>query len=51
LSILEPNAFVVPDCPLGPCLTNIMPPNFAQALSDDEVMALVAYLAGLQDEQ
>lgn len=50
-SILEPNAFIAPACPLGPCLANIMPPNFAQTLSDDEVTALVAYLANLQDGQ
>lgn len=50
-SILEPNAIIVPACSLGPCLANIMPPNFGQTLSEDEVTALVAYLANLQDEQ
>jgi hypothetical protein len=50
-SILEPNAFIAPDCPLGPCLANIMPANFAQTLSNDEVIVLVAYLTNLQDDR
>jgi mono/diheme cytochrome c family protein len=42
-SIVNPNAYVVPNFPSG-----VMPQNFEQTLSADQLDALVAYLATLQ---
>jgi mono/diheme cytochrome c family protein len=44
LSIVDPNTFIAPDCPTGPCAQGVMPNNFAQRLSDDQINALVQYL-------
>lgn len=46
-SILEPNAYIVPDCPLGPCVANVMLPNLADILTAEEIDTIVAYLATL----
>lgn len=43
-SIVEPGAYVVEECPTGPCPPGTMPANFGQVLSDEEVNALVQYL-------
>ncbi len=47
-SILDPNAFIVPDCPMGPCLPNVMLPNLADILTAEEIDTIVAYLATLE---
>ncbi len=46
-SIVDPNAFVVPECPLGPCPPNVMPANFADLLSEEEIQAVVDFLVTL----
>lgn len=46
-SIQDPNAFIVPDCPAGPCPTGVMPPTFGTTLSSEQFNALVAYLLTL----
>jgi mono/diheme cytochrome c family protein len=47
-AILDPNAFVAPECPTGPCSTpSIMPPIFGDKLTATQLETLVAYLAGL----
>lgn len=43
-SILEPNAFVAPDCPNGDCLPNIMPGDYAQRLKPLQLDILVQFL-------
>ncbi|MCA9923843.1 MAG: c-type cytochrome, partial [Anaerolineales bacterium] len=43
-SILEPNAFIAPDCPNGPCIPNIMPRDYGTRLLPEQVDLIVAYL-------
>jgi len=43
-SIVDPNAFIAPDCPTGPCPQGVMPIAFGQTLSPDQVQALVTFL-------
>ncbi len=48
-SILEPNAFIVPDCPDGPCKSpSLMPPGFGERLTGKQLETLVEFLAGLK---
>ena len=49
-SIQSPDAFIPPDCPTGPCSKGVMPASLAQALSADEINAIVAYLTALPGE-
>ncbi len=44
-SIVDPDVFVVPDCPGGPCQEGLMPA--VQTLSQAELDAIVTYLASL----
>ncbi len=46
-SILDPNVFVAPECPTGPCAANVMPASLKDTLTSDEVNAIVKYLSGL----
>ena len=46
-SILDPIAFIAPECPFGPCTPGVMPQNFDQFLSPDEVDAIVEFLSTL----
>jgi hypothetical protein len=43
-SIVDPQAFITPDCPNGPCLENIMPGDYARRLTEDQLDILVAHL-------
>lgn len=43
-SIVEPNVFIVPRCPTGPCPSGMMPQTFGQALSEEQIDALVEFL-------
>jgi mono/diheme cytochrome c family protein len=47
-SILYPNAYIVPQCPQGPCQANLMPRNYAQVIPPQDLDNLVAYLASLK---
>ena len=47
-SILEPNAYLAPECPNSPCLPGIMPQNFHLRLSERQVNSLVTYLLARQ---
>ena len=49
-SILMPSAFIVPECPTGPCLP-IMPENLGTLLTAEELDAVVAYLLTLRSDQ
>lgn len=41
-SILNPNAFIYPDCPTGPCQANLMIQNFRETISAVVLPHLVA---------
>jgi hypothetical protein len=43
-SILEPNAYLAPACPNGPCLPNIMPRDYAMRLSAAQQEMMVEFL-------
>jgi mono/diheme cytochrome c family protein len=43
-SILEPNAYVVEDCPTGACVPGTMPQNFGELLSDKQLNDVIAFL-------
>jgi cytochrome c2 len=47
-SIVAPNAYIYPKCPQGACPAAIMPPNFKDVLTADELNALVAYMITLK---
>jgi len=44
-AITDPRAFVAPACPAGPCFDRVMPNNFGELLSPEELADLVAFLA------
>ena len=50
-SLLNPNAFIAPECPAGPCLPNLMVQNLGDTLTAEEIDTLVAYLASLGTTQ
>lgn len=43
-SILNPNAIIAPACPTGACASGVMPQNFGEVLSEDELNSIVNYL-------
>jgi mono/diheme cytochrome c family protein len=43
-SILDPNAYIVPDCPSGPCVEGVMPQDWDTKLSEEQLNDLVAFL-------
>lgn len=43
-SIVNPQAYIVPECPTGPCQAGLMPQNYGQTLSPEELDGLVEYL-------
>ncbi len=49
-SIVDPSAFVVEECPLGQCL-EVMPANYGDLFSEEELNAVVDYLLSLKAEQ
>ncbi len=49
-AILEPSAFIVEECPLGQCL-QVMPENYGELLTEDELNAVVAYLLSLKTDE
>ena len=49
-SILEPSVFLVEECPLGQCL-QVMPENYGDLLSEEEIDAIVAYLLSLKTDK
>jgi len=46
-SILDPNLFIAPDCPIGACTPNVMPATLSDTLTNDEIDNIVNYLNGL----
>lgn len=49
-AILEPNAFIAPTCPNGPCLPNIMPSDYGRRMSLEQVELLVSFLLEQTEE-
>jgi cytochrome c peroxidase len=49
-SVLDPAAFIAPVCPAGDCPENVMPPNFTERLTGEEIDLIVAYLLALTGE-
>ena len=48
-SIINPSAFIVPECPTGACASpSAMPANFGQTLKPEELDGLVQYLLTLK---
>lgn len=47
-SITAPNAYIAPNCPAGACFRDVMPQDFAQKLTTQQLADLVAYLVTLQ---
>lgn len=47
-SIVNPSAYVAPECPSGPCAAGLMPQTFGQTLSPAELDGLVQYLLTLE---
>lgn len=50
-SILEPDAFIAPECPFGPCVPGSMPATLSATLSEEEITLLVDYLLSLEGGQ
>lgn len=48
-AILKPAAFLTPQCPTGPCQAGLMPATFDTLFSQEELNAMVAYLASLPE--
>lgn len=48
-SLISPDAFVPTDCPSGHCPSGLMPANFSQLLTEQELQAITAYLVSLPD--
>ncbi len=49
-SILEPNAYLAPECPNSACLPNIMPQNFDVRLTNEQLGTMVSFLLAQQGE-
>ncbi|MBN1453157.1 MAG: c-type cytochrome [Anaerolineales bacterium] len=45
-ALVDPNAYLSPDCPTGPCQQGLMP-SFAGTFSEQEIQAVADYLASL----
>ena len=50
-SIVEPNAYLAPACPNGPCLPNIMPRDYATRLSAAQQNTMVEFLLEQEGEE
>jgi nitrite reductase (NO-forming)/hydroxylamine reductase len=50
-SIVDPAAYLTPECPSGPCQAGLMPPTFGQTYTSDELAAVVGYLASLTGDE
>ena len=49
-SILEPGAFIAPECPQGDCPPGVMLQTFAESLSEADLDTIVSYLSALGTE-
>jgi cytochrome c peroxidase len=49
-SILDPAAFIAPECPFGDCPQNVMLPNIAERLNEEQIDGITEYLLTLTGE-
>lgn len=49
-SIQDPNAFIAPKCPTGPCVPGVMLPNLKDILTPAEIDTVVNYLLTLKGQ-
>ena len=49
-SVLDPNAFIAPECPNGECPASVMPPNMGERMAEEEIDLIVAHLLTLTGE-
>lgn len=47
-SILDPSAYLVEECPAGPCI-DTMPKTFGEQLDEEEVQILIDFLLTLEE--
>lgn len=47
-SIVEPDAVIAENCPAGPCPEGVMPQNFGDRLTEEQLQTLAEYLAEQQ---
>jgi nitrite reductase (NO-forming) len=45
-SIVDPNLYIAPKCPTGPCTPGVMPATLKDSLTTDEIDSIVKYLSG-----
>ncbi len=50
-AIVDPDAYLAPDCSGAPCQPGQMPPSFGDMYNEDELNAMVAYLASLPNDE
>lgn len=43
-SIINPNVVIATQCPTGACPSGVMPQNFSEILSEDDINAIIEYL-------
>ena len=48
-SLVSPDAFIPTDCPGGDCQAGLMPSNFSEVLTEQEIETITTYLASLPD--
>ena len=46
-SVIDPDAFVRPNCPTGACPSGVMPQTYGETLSESQIATIVEYLAAL----
>lgn len=44
-SIRDPNAVIAENCPAGPCPQNVMPQNFAERMTPEQIKTLATFLS------
>jgi len=48
-AIVAPDAFLAPECSGAPCMPGLMPKNFGELYTEEELAEVVAFLAGLPE--
>jgi cytochrome c oxidase subunit 2 len=48
-SILNPNAVIATTCPTGACPSGVMPQNFGETLTEDDLNAIIEYLKAVSE--
>lgn len=48
-SILNPNAIIASVCPTGSCPAGVMPQNFSEQLSEDDINYIIEYLKAISE--